>query len=141
VTFPYNPEGAPPAGGHAAQGDGGYPASAPTIVTQPAPAFDHSAFPQQAGVQQGAVALPLPVAMPQPAAPRAPRTLTVSMTTAVLAAVLGWLAAIVFTVLILNGVGPDGPAGPQGPQGVPGAPGPAGQVGPQGPTGPQGEQG
>jgi hypothetical protein len=53
-------------------------------------------------------------------------------------AALGWVVALVITVMIFNGFGPAGPTGPQGPQGPQGV---TGSTGPQGPTGPQGDAG
>ncbi|MDI6099318.1 hypothetical protein QLQ12_12020 [Actinoplanes sp. NEAU-A12] len=162
MTFPHHAASASPAEGHspAPDGAGSPPPSVPTqavptqaVPTQvvPVPSVPAQYHP---GSPPGSV-VPAGLSAPQPpwSPPAAPhdvaasgpdgggRTLKISMTTAALIAVLGWLAAAVLTVLIFNGVGPEGPTGPQGPQGVPGAPGPAGQVGPQGPAGPQGEQG
>jgi hypothetical protein len=164
VTVPHSPDAVPPTASPASA-DGQYPPQ--PVPTQQIPQQGYGpqpgiapqqGFPQQQGFapqqpqqpqqsqppqqsqqpQQGFTGYPAPGTDP---AGRPGAAKSITMRTAVIVAVFGWLVATVFTVLIFAGVGPDGPAGPQGPQGVPGAPGPSGPAGAPGPAGPRGDHG
>jgi hypothetical protein len=167
VTTPFPSIGTTPSSGSSPQNDSDQARQMPSNVPQPpengyglgtstshyGPEF---AYPAYSAPQVSLSAPPVqhasPTAGPVPGhdgqhsehvdrGPRDGLTGRISTRWVAVGAAIGWVVALVITVLIFSGVGPMGPAGPQGSEGVSGPVGPQGAVGPQGDTGPRGENG